>query len=212
MREAAGREGPSTAVCDGMDQIRSRAPSPSLCTVQTATSSPAMASPRRPLPTPPLSPPRNNWDGPYSNPALPGGFPDAYSYETSYMSPYPYPPNLSPTTTPDYEAPSATLRGGTLLHKGFYDLLALIPSIPNTPSPSRFFWPARSQSPENELIPGPRYEEIPGNGAQKSPAPLTSPVASPVPRNLKARRISKDMVSKPTGFMYVHSHMSHLNK
>ena len=178
---------------------RFRAP-PSL---QTATSSSTMTSPRRPLSTPPVGPARPDWEGYYPNPGLPGGFPDVYPYGTPYMSPYPYRPIPSPPppATPEYEVPSATLRGGTLLHKGFYDLLSLIPSIPSTP-PSRLFWPARSQSPEHELIPGPRYEEIPGNGAPKPPAPA-SPVASPAPRNLKARRISKDMVSKPTGFMYV---------
>ncbi|TBU55798.1 kinase-like protein [Dichomitus squalens] len=163
-----------------------------------------MTSPHRPLPTPPVSPGRNNWEGYYPSPGLPGDFPDMYPYGTPYMSPYPYHPNLSPPhpTTPEYEVPSATLRGGTLLHKGFYDLLSLIPSIPSTP-PSRLFWPARSQSPENDLIPGPRYEEIPGNGAPKPPLSPAPPAASPAPRNLKTRKISKDMVSKPTGFIHL---------
>ena len=164
-----------------------------------------MASPRRPLPTPPVSPSRNNdWDGFYPHSGLPGGHPDMYPYGNPYMAPYPYHPSFSPSppTTPEYDVPSATLRGGTLLHKGFYDLLALIPS---TPSPSRLFWPARAQSPDNELISGPRYEEIPSNGApaQKPLPQPVSPVAPSAPRNLKTRRISKDMVSKPTGFVYV---------
>ncbi|KAI0743570.1 kinase-like protein [Daedaleopsis nitida] len=165
-----------------------------------------MASPRRPLPVPPVSPARNDWEGFYPHTGPPGGLPEMYPYGNQYMSPYPYHQNMSPSppTTPDYEVPSATLRGGTLLHKGFYDLLALIPSIPSTPSPSRLFWP-RAQSPDNDLISGPRYEEIPNNGmpAQK-PAPVPSPPpAAPAPRNLKTRRISKDMVSKPTGFVHL---------
>lgn len=167
-----------------------------------------MASPRRPLPVPPISPPRDNgWDDFYPHSGLPGGHPDMYPYGDPHMASYPYHHSFapSPPTMPGYEAPSATLRGGTLLHKGFYDLLALIPSIPSTPSPSRLFWPA-AQSPENELISGPRYEEIPDNDmpAQKPIAQPTSPTASSAPRNLKTRRISKDMVSRPTGFVYVH--------
>ena len=170
-----------------------------------------MASPpRRPLPTPPVTALRNDWDGFYPHGGLPGGHPDMYSYGNPYMTSYPYHPSISPPapSAPEYEPPSATLRGGTLLHKGFYDLLALIPSIPSTPSPSRLFWP-RSQNADAEPIAGPRYEEI---GAGGSPAP--KPIAAPTPpvtpspqRNLKARRISKDMVSKPTGFMYVSSHV-----
>ncbi|KAI0775753.1 kinase-like protein [Trametes elegans] len=122
------------------------------------------------------------------------------------MAPYPYPPSISPPApaTPEYEAPSATLRGGTLLHKGFYDLLSLIPSIPSTPSPSRLFWP-RAQ--DTEPVAGPRYEEI---GADTPPPPPPKPAASPMPtvappstKNLKTRRISKDMVSKPTGFVHL---------
>ena len=166
-----------------------------------------MAAPRRPLPIPPVAPPRNDWDGFYPHGGLPGGLPDMYpSYGTPYMAPYPHHPPfaLPQQTAPEYEAPSATLRGGTLLHKGFYDLLSLIPSIPSTPSPSRLFWP-RAQAPDDELISGPRYEQIPTNdmSSPKPIAPPTSPI-SPAPRNLKARRISKDMVSKPIGFVYVH--------
>lgn len=71
---------------------------------------------------------------------------------------------------------------GTVLHKGFYDLLAVIP----TPSPSAFW---RTKQPEsNQLVAGPRYEQLP----QDTQSP---------PR--KPRKISKDMVSKPTGFVCV---------
>ncbi|CDO72531.1 hypothetical protein BN946_scf184983.g14 [Trametes cinnabarina] len=165
-----------------------------------------MASPRRPLPTPPVNSSRNDWDGFYSPGSLAGGLPDMYSYGNPYMGPYPYQPTMSPPLppAPEYEPPSATLRGGTLLHKGFYDLLALIPSIPSTPSPSRLFWP-RAQNADAEPVAGPRYEEI-GNVASTSPKAAAVPtptVAQSPPRNLKARRISKDMVSKPIGFIHL---------
>lgn len=96
------------------------------------------------------------------------------------------------------------LLGGTLLHKGFYDLLSMIPT-----TPSRMFWRE-----EEEPIAGPRYEEI----ASKEPLNSRKPVESPPPpaatvsspttptspqRNLRGRKISKDMVSKPVGFVYV---------
>ncbi|OSD06903.1 kinase-like protein [Trametes coccinea BRFM310] len=166
-----------------------------------------MASARRPLPTPPVNGPRNDLDNFYPSGGVPGGFPDMYSYGNPYMTPYPYQPTMSPPpapSTPEYEPPSATLRGGTLLHKGFYDLLALIPSIPSTPSPSRLFWP-RAQNADTEPIAGPRYEEL-RNGPPAVPkaAPVPAPPVSPSPpRNIKARRISKDMVSRPTGFVHL---------
>lgn len=76
---------------------------------------------------------------------------------------------------------------GTFLHKGFYDLLAMIP----TPSPSRLLW-GSPRPDEEQVVAGPRYEEIfpPANAAVKA-----------MPK--KGRRVSKDMVSKPTGFVYV---------
>jgi protein-serine/threonine kinase len=126
---------------------------------------------------------------------------------------YPY-QSYGVTSTTQFSDHPTTLRGGTLLHKGFYDLLALIPS---TPSPSRFFWPARTQDPEP--VAGPRYEEIPP--APPKPPPVQVP-SSPSPPLRKGRRISKDMVSGPTGFVYVlhgfslftftyppHSHLVH---
>jgi protein-serine/threonine kinase len=88
------------------------------------------------------------------------------------------------------ELPTTTLPGGTMLHQGFYDLLAMIP----TPSPSRLFWGAGwSQQP---VAAGPRYEDM---------SPRTNvgvSIPTPVPFK-KGRRISKDMVSKPTGFVCV---------
>ena len=63
-------------------------------------------------------------------------YPHAYPYRTSRSRPeYRLPGSNLPV---DEERPAATLRGGTLLHKGFYDLLAVIP----TTFPSRFLWGA----------------------------------------------------------------------
>lgn len=156
----------------------------------------AAASPRRPLPIPPASPSYNvqyRYDSP-------NDIQDYYS-GNPYSSPHPYPPFV-PQRIPDYDNNTSTLRGGTLLHKGFYDLLALIPS---TPSASRFFWPAAQNDPQ--FVAGPRYETIPNN-TPPAPKPATTPPShSPTnvqsKNNLKARKINKDMVSKPTGFMCV---------
>ena len=82
------------------------------------------------------------------------GMPAAYPY-SAYVSPFPYPPPFSRQAAANYDEQSSTLRGGTLLHKGFYDLLSLIPS---TPSPSRLFWRGAQNE---EPVAGPRYEEIP---------------------------------------------------
>ncbi|TFK23660.1 kinase-like protein [Coprinopsis marcescibilis] len=88
-----------------------------------------------------------------------------------------------------YARPTYSIPVGTFLHKGFYDLLAMIP----TPSPSRFIW--RNSDPEPDtasVVAGPRYEEI-------VPPPNAAIKASPK----KGRRVSKDMVSKPTGFVHL---------
>jgi len=103
-----------------------------------------------------------------------------------YHTPYPY----AQHSTDLEEGPAtSSLPIGTLLHKGFYDLLAMIP----TPSPSRLAWRTPIPAPDPEpLFAGPRYEELP---------PTQGTRASPK----KGRRISKDMVSKPTGFVQVHT-------
>jgi hypothetical protein len=103
-----------------------------------------------------------------------------------YFVPYPYPSFAPPPRPQIYDEPTTSaVPTGTFLHKGFYDLLAMIP----TPSPSRLLWGAPKPDP---VVAGPRYEDIkpPTGGAVR---------ASPK----KARRISKDMVSKPIGFMCV---------
>ena len=142
---------------------------------------------RRPLPVPPQG-------NPYNSAAVS----DMYARPDPYFNPYPYPPYAARNPVPydNYDEPTPTLRGGTLLHKGFYDLLAMIP----TPtSPSRFLWGPRT---EESVIAGPRYEEQTPRVTQAPPPPLSSPSNSQPLR--KGRRISKDMVSKPTGFVYVH--------
>jgi len=142
----------------------------------------------RPLPVPPTMPGEGYWRNDYLDPRNEPGLPYYYPFR-------PYQSYGVTPTTPFSDHPT-TLRGGTILHKGFYDLLALIPS---TPSPSRFFWPVRAPQ-DPEPVAGPRYEEIP---PPPGPPPPVQPPSSPPPPLRKGRRISKDMVSKPTGFVYV---------
>jgi protein-serine/threonine kinase len=113
--------------------------------------------------------------------------------------PSPYLPKFAPSQSPfeiNDEPPTTTLRGGTLLHQGFYDLLSMIP----TPSPSRF--PLFSwRQPEQPVVAGPRYEDLlPVNVGIDTIVPSGSFPVSPAILK-KSKRISKDMVSKPTGFM-----------
>ena len=100
----------------------------------------------------------------------------------------------------DTPGPSS-LPGGTLLHKGFYDLLALIPSASTA---SRFRW-GPGQHPTKQVddgteVAGPRYEHIPQSPTKPGPVQMSVPGSPPIsPR--KGRRISKDMVSKPMNFV-----------
>ncbi|KAI0699252.1 kinase-like protein [Cytidiella melzeri] len=156
-----------------------------------------MAVPRRPLPTLPKYVDYRILD---EEDHMHPGFPGAYQPYSNFAPAYPYSPLFPESQTSVNDAPTA-LRGGTLLHKGFYDLLALIPS---TPSPSRFFWPQQDPEP----VAGPRYEDIAPDSPNTAktatkPPPLTSPPSSPTARNLKPRRISKDMVSEPMRFMHL---------
>lgn len=89
-----------------------------------------------------------------------------------------------------YDEATPLLPAGTILHRGFYDLLAMIP----TPSPSRLLW--RATQPQRSA--SPRYEEInPKNNVNSGQAlpSLTPPK--------KARKITKDMVSPPTCFVHL---------
>ncbi|KAF8639504.1 hypothetical protein AX17_001409 [Amanita inopinata Kibby_2008] len=130
---------------------------------------------RRPLPTPPTPP-----AGPRPMEPL----------ESIHYSSYPYPPHFAvaiPESPDQLVTPTTTIPSGTLLHKGFYDLLAMIP----TPSPSRLLWRSIPTLPE-QVVAGPRYEDI---------ASAAKSGVRPTPR--KGRRVSKDMVSKPTAFVHL---------
>lgn len=165
-------------------------------TISSPSLVPMASRPSRPLPTPP-------------GPVNPLGGPDhshIYSLANPYRTPLPRPPYtpLGLSLPVDDEPPTATLRGGTLLHKGFYDLLALIP----TPSPSRFLW-AAGADPAPDALAGPRYEDLPelNDVPPVKFAPPTVKLPSPGPVSpKKGKRISKDMVSKPMGFVYVCDH------
>ncbi|KIK67177.1 hypothetical protein GYMLUDRAFT_37234 [Collybiopsis luxurians FD-317 M1] len=136
-----------------------------------------MASPysRRPLPAPPLSPMLN----------LATGFSNS-RFDMYHSSIFPYDPQYQ---NQDSRGGSG-FPAGTLLHKGFYDLLSMIP----TPSPSRMLQQWR---PDNTLLAGARYEDI-GTAPLR---PAASPPSTPVVK--KGRRISKDMVSNPMGFVHL---------
>lgn len=137
-----------------------------------------MLSPnRRPLPSPP-APPMEARPNPYSHTDL-----------LPYFLPYPY-PSFTPPPNEIYDEPASSIPPGTLIHKGFYDLLAMIP----TPSPSSLIWGTPPPPSPDSVIAGPRYEDIGPSS--------TRPVAPPFSAR-KGRRISKNMVSKPTGFVYV---------
>lgn len=136
---------------------------------------------RRALPSPPSPSTLARQRANQAPPAL-----DPFSMSSPYFAPYAY-PSYAPPPQPEIpdEPATTTVPTGTFLHKGFYDLLAMIP----TPSPSRLIWGA----PKTEsVMAGPRYENI-------KPPPGGAVKASPK----KGRRISKDMVSKPTGFVHL---------
>ncbi|EKM80721.1 hypothetical protein AGABI1DRAFT_71210 [Agaricus bisporus var. burnettii JB137-S8] len=115
---------------------------------------------------------------------------DPLSMNNPYFVPYYTQPNhISPPQPKFHDEPTtSTIPAGTFLHKGFYDLLAMIP----TPSPSRLLWGAPTGPTPDPIVAGPRYEDIkplPGGAIRSSPK--------------KGRRISKDMVSKPKGFVHL---------
>jgi protein-serine/threonine kinase len=95
-----------------------------------------------------------------------------------------------------YHQASNILAGGTVLHKGFYDLLSMIP----TPASASRFWASLTPDP----LAGPRYED---QVVKPGPGPGTAPAEPPkqvqtYPGRPTGRRITKDMVSHPTGFVY----------
>lgn len=95
------------------------------------------------------------------------------------------------------ERGASAFPGGTILHKGFYDLLAL--SAPVVQSVSRF-WNVTAAKTESSLVAGPQYERLePATPPRLTNVPASSAPTSPV-TPVKKRRISKDMVSTPRGF------------
>lgn len=100
----------------------------------------------------------------------------------------------------------AAYPGGTILHKGFYDLLAL--STPVVETVSRFWTGAVNPYREEPLVASPPYEQIPAGApprvanvpAGQLPPPTVSPTSTPTK---KGRRVSKDMIGKPTGFVHL---------
>lgn len=161
----------------------------------------------RPLPTPP-SILLENTSAP-SKPVItsnnaPGlmSSADIYANTSSYLDSYPYSATSFapiPSTNP-YESVVTALPGGTLIHKGFYDLLALVPT---TSSASKLLW---GNNKKEDIVAGPRYENIDSSPPAKSnnyAGPSLSPILAK-----KGRKVNKDMVSKPTGFMLVHHYLS----
>jgi protein-serine/threonine kinase len=146
-----------------------------------------MAYPQnRPLPTPP--------GGAVMRPYIGPSYIGTNTLESPRFSPYPYPPLAhQPHSYDSDDEPRTMLPVGTLIHKGFYDLLAMIP----TPS-SRFFWGVAD--PIEPVVAGPRYEDI---SARTNVVPDVPPPLAPNTPVKKGRKITKDMVSKPTGFVFV---------
>ena len=156
----------------------------------------------RPLPAPP-------YDRYEAGPGMPFLVHNAYnnaprSSADIYATPMQFAPGMPlphhPATqaspaNPMNEGGSSFFSGGAMLHKGFYDLLALIP----TATASRLLWGPPREEPA--VVAGPRYENI----APRSPPAATATPALPnANTNLspkKGRRLSKDMVSKPMNFV-----------
>lgn len=160
---------------------------------------------------------------------------DIYARQSSRIL---YPPFLTPNIAPAMASPVSvsSQRNSALVHRGFYDLLSLVPSTPgvgvgNRTGGSRFWNSPPAEG--RDFVAGPRYEDYPQTPASptrpRAPptptksyglewaynyytgSPPASPPISPI-RNVPRfdsppvsprgkRRISKDMVSKPTGFV-----------
>ncbi|KAL5528307.1 hypothetical protein ACEPAF_7443 [Sanghuangporus sanghuang] len=156
------------------------------------------AQSRRPFPaTPDLAGAQQHFNNGYYGYA-PKSSADIYAASSPFLPPAPYPQYALQPSPVQEEAPGS-LPGGTLLHKGFYDLLALIPS---TTTVSRFLWGQQQQKGGDQLVAGPKYENISPRlpvSSGPGPAPTASPSLSP----RKWRRLSKDMVSKPMNFVHL---------
>ncbi|KAG8762319.1 hypothetical protein FRC12_009105 [Ceratobasidium sp. 428] len=163
----------------------------------------------------------------------------------------PYPPFLTPSYLSDIAPAMASpvsvssQRNSTLVHRGFYDLLSLVPSTPGVGVSNRGgdrFWNDPGGA-YDDFVAGRRYEDMPQTPAtptrpaRSPPQPPSSPPLSPPltrsygldwaynyyvgsppksppvspPRPAEEprsppkgrRRISKDMVSRPMGFVHL---------
>ena len=150
----------------------------------------AMYAQFRPLPaTPDLAVGQEHFNNYYNY--VPKSSADIYAASAPYLPPAPY-PQYTTQSPPIREEEPAPLPGGTVLHKGFYDLLAL--------TASRFLW-GQPQQKNEDLVAGPKYEAM---SSQSPPRARPGPLATPVSPNVsprKGRRLSKDMVSKPMNFV-----------
>ncbi|KZT52106.1 kinase-like protein [Calocera cornea HHB12733] len=90
---------------------------------------------------------------------------------------------------------SSVLPGGTLLHKGFYDLLAMIP----TPRTAMLWGTSRSRFPATAR-PGAVLSKNPPAAAQNQGYVR---VADRAPNAASRRKLSKDMISSPTAFAHL---------
>ncbi|CAE7220852.1 unnamed protein product [Rhizoctonia solani] len=124
------------------------------------------------------------------------------SYRTSNVAPA----MASPITVNSH-------RNATLVHRGFYDLLSLVPGTAGVGVGTRR-GQLNTMWPNDELVAGQRYEDIPARRPAPAPPPggtYTRPAGVPVsppraqePTSPKGkRRISKDMVSQPMGFVHL---------
>lgn len=130
----------------------------------------------------------------YPNGSSPRSSADIYAAAWPRLPAVPY-FHYTEQLPPESDEPSGSLLRGTLLHKGFYDLLALIPS---PQSASRFLWGTAKNFDEDRTVAGPRYEDLTSKG-HITPTTPASPNASPK----RGRRLSKDMVSKPMNFVHL---------
>ncbi|KAG8932846.1 hypothetical protein FRC03_000163 [Tulasnella sp. 419] len=148
-----------------------------------------------------------HYTSPYFGAPLPfqhlSSAPPQYIYEGNYQAFHDPHPRQQPVFAPPASAPAVP--AGTILHKGFFDLLALIPSTPVGQTVSRF-WSGVTAQQDNTMA-GARYETIPppvspptSPTTPKVMAPTSPPTSAPLK---KGRRISKDMISKPTGFVHL---------
>ncbi|EUC54695.1 AGC/NDR kinase, partial [Rhizoctonia solani AG-3 Rhs1AP] len=130
-------------------------------------------------------------------------------YSPSSRLAYP-PPNVAPAMASPITVNSH--RNATLVHRGFYDLLSLVPGTAGVGVGTRR-GKLNNMWPYDDLVGGQRYEDIPGGRPAPAPPPggtysrtggiaTSPPTRAQQPTSPKGkRRISKDMVSQPMGFV-----------